>query len=114
MALVTDSTGGCREGLGVAPTVSLSLAVLAMVGAIVMACTAFQAAESPRETDGLVAVQSEVDLGTVEQGSVAARFDLVNRSSKPVAVLRVVTGSACTEAKIVAKEVKPSEHIDLS
>jgi hypothetical protein len=116
MALVSEKAtpASLYERCVLPPKLSLLLAVFAIAGAIVMAYVAAQTARSPRETIGLVPVQPEVDLGKVEQGSVTARFDLVNRSSSPVAILRVVTSCGCTEAKIVAKEIKPSEHIDLS
>lgn len=103
-----------RERSRLPPILWSLAAVFAMVGAIVTAYVAYQTGRSPRETTGLEAVQAKVDLGKVEQGSVTANFDLVNRSPKPVAVLRVITSCGCTEAKIVAKEIKPSEHVDLS
>jgi hypothetical protein len=96
------------------PKLWLLLAVLATAGSIVMAYIAQRAGESPREATSLVATQPELDLGKVEQGPVTARFDLVNRSSNPVGILRVLTSCGCTEAKILAKELAPSEHIDLS
>ncbi len=96
------------------PNLPLLLAVFAISGAIVMAYAAFQTTRSASESVSLVAVQPDLDLGQIGQGIVTPHFDLVNTSSSPVVTLGVLTSCGCTDAKILAKEIKPSEHIGLS
>lgn len=58
----------------------------------------------------LEAVPSQIDFGSVNEGVQEARFEIVNRSSSPIEILRVEKDCSCETAAVPAGTLAPSER----
>ena len=90
--------------------IPLLLAGVAMFASVVCAYLA-----RPPVQGGLVATKPVLDLGELSQGqTVAAEFELVNRSSGPVKILDVVKTCTCTQVEISRYLLEPQEGMVLA
>jgi hypothetical protein len=69
---------------------------------------------APLLPDGLVAVESPLDLGNIPQGVSDGVFNLVNQGEKSVKIAHILMSCRCTEYGISSMEIAPGETVQLS
>lgn len=90
----------------------LVLAFCAMAASAMAAVMAAHLGDiARRESSPLAAIKPVFEFGEVRQRTLSASFDLFNQSSTPLQILHVVQTCDCTNVKVAAKEVAPSEHV---
>jgi hypothetical protein len=64
--------------------------------------------------DGLVALNDPLDLGDIPQDTLDGTFELINKSKKPVKIIRIAMSCRCTEMKATDNEIVPEKTAKIS
>jgi hypothetical protein len=98
----------------------LFLLVFALIAGLSSFAMTFYAARenhkssAPQPLEGLVALNDPLDLGDIPQDILDGTFELVNKSKKPVKIIRIAMSCRCTEMKATDNEIAHGETAKIS
>jgi hypothetical protein len=98
----------------------LFLLVFALVAGLSSFALTFYAARenhnssAPQPPDGLVALNDPLDLGDIPQDIFDGTFELVNKSKKPVRIVRISHSCRCTQMDVTGNDIASGETVKIA